>query len=145
MRSRPASTTRTCTFTVSPGRNSGRSSRRRGFSTRSILFMANTSQDGFLMIAPTLPSPGDRHSRPQEVRAVPSRLVPGPFPTPPLDRRVVAGEQDLRDRHAPELDRKSTRLNSSHMSISYAVFCLKKKKKPHIPYTVKNKNTHQKK
>src|SRR4051794_41681463 len=28
----------------------------------------------------------------------------------------------------PELDRKSTRLNSSHPSISYAVFCLKKKK-----------------
>src|SRR5438477_6916927 len=31
-----------------------------------------------------------------------------------------------------ELDRKSTRLNSSHMSISYAVFCLKKKKKKAI-------------
>src|SRR5690242_21059430 len=30
-----------------------------------------------------------------------------------------------------EGDRKSTRLNSSHMSISYAVFCLKKKKKKH--------------
>src|SRR5690348_17560706 len=30
---------------------------------------------------------------------------------------------------APPLDRKSTRLNSSHPSISYAVFCLKKKKK----------------
>src|SRR5258705_6501597 len=29
-----------------------------------------------------------------------------------------------------ELDRKSTRLNSSHLGISYAVFCLKKKKKP---------------
>src|SRR5205814_10073324 len=28
-----------------------------------------------------------------------------------------------------ELDRKSTRLNSSHLGISYAVFCLKKKKK----------------
>src|SRR5438067_6125519 len=28
-----------------------------------------------------------------------------------------------------EADRKSTRLNSSHVSISYAVFCLKKKKK----------------
>src|SRR5690242_21631250 len=28
-------------------------------------------------------------------------------------------------------DRKSTRLNSSHMSISYAVFCLKKKKNTH--------------
>src|SRR2546426_8467180 len=35
-----------------------------------------------------------------------------------------------------ELDRKSTRLNSSHLVISYAVFCLKKKKKNfsyHIP------------
>src|SRR5437879_13658150 len=29
----------------------------------------------------------------------------------------------------PHLDRKSTRLNSSHRCISYAVFCLKKKKK----------------
>src|SRR5690242_21262272 len=37
------------------------------------------------------------------------------------------------DHHAAHLsrrrDRKSTRLNSSHMSISYAVFCLKKKKR----------------
>src|SRR3712207_8215365 len=32
----------------------------------------------------------------------------------------------------PEADRKSTRLNSSHANISYAVFCLKKKKKMHI-------------
>src|SRR5436305_2467219 len=30
------------------------------------------------------------------------------------------------------VDRKSTRLNSSHVRISYAVFCLKKKKKKHI-------------
>src|SRR5690554_7263860 len=30
---------------------------------------------------------------------------------------------------APNQDRKSTRLNSSHVRISYAVFCLKKKKK----------------
>src|SRR5690348_6035119 len=35
------------------------------------------------------------------------------------------------------LDRKSTRLNSSHPSISYAVFCLKKKKKQ------QKKNTHK--
>src|SRR5699024_11550128 len=33
--------------------------------------------------------------------------------------------------NAPQ-DRKSTRLNSSHVSISYAVFCLKKKKKTYI-------------
>src|SRR5690242_21393157 len=32
-------------------------------------------------------------------------------------------------------DRKSTRLNSSHMSISYAVFCLKKKKKQHYLFS----------
>src|SRR5205085_4444391 len=31
--------------------------------------------------------------------------------------------------HATDRDRKSTRLNSSHSQISYAVFCLKKKKK----------------
>src|SRR5256884_10018867 len=33
------------------------------------------------------------------------------------------------------LDRKSTRLNSSHGYISYAVFCLKKKKKQHSSHT----------
>src|SRR5437660_7373092 len=34
--------------------------------------------------------------------------------------------------HASDIDRKSTRLNSSHVAISYAVFCLKKKKIEHI-------------
>src|SRR3989454_3218381 len=34
------------------------------------------------------------------------------------------------------LDRKSTRLNSSHLVISYAVFCLKKKKKVHAKIDV---------
>src|SRR2546426_3729788 len=34
-------------------------------------------------------------------------------------------------------DRKSTRLNSSHLVISYAVFCLKKKKKKHNRHTYK--------
>src|SRR5688500_19717693 len=33
-----------------------------------------------------------------------------------------------------EIDRKSTRLNSSHLVISYAVFCLKKKKNTNIKY-----------
>src|SRR3989440_3522868 len=32
----------------------------------------------------------------------------------------------------PSVDRKSTRLNSSHDQISYAVFCLKKKKQSHV-------------
>src|SRR5947209_13067143 len=47
------------------------------------------------------------------------------------DRERDRGEDVHRgrhDRHQPG-DRKSTRLNSSHANISYAVFCLKKKKK----------------
>src|SRR5687768_17888095 len=50
----------------------------------------------------------------------------------PEDLHHVAGERlaDPQDREQPgEQDRKSTRLNSSHGYISYAVFCLKKKKK----------------
>src|SRR2546430_7014017 len=34
--------------------------------------------------------------------------------------------RDLQRGHEPQADRKSTRLNSSHSQISYAVFCLKK-------------------
>src|SRR5688572_32204208 len=61
-----------------------------------------------------------------------------------VQRAEAPGEGDVllgRHAHVPEhedrmalpggvdLDRKSTRLNSSHSQISYAVFCLKKKKK----------------
>src|SRR5947208_9648077 len=42
--------------------------------------------------------------------------------------RFIVFDDDL-DAPAGRLDRKSTRLNSSHQIISYAVFCLKKKKK----------------
>src|SRR5713101_2223686 len=41
-------------------------------------------------------------------------------------------------------DRKSTRLNSSHMSISYAVFCLKKKKKKYKKINMKKKKKKKK-
>src|SRR5258708_31782097 len=46
--------------------------------------------------------------------------------TPQLPTQAAAR---LVGREADALDRKSTRLNSSHQIISYAVFCLKKKKK----------------
>src|SRR5690625_500611 len=42
-----------------------------------------------------------------------------------------AEEAETLSEHGIALDRKSTRLNSSHVAISYAVFCLKKKKKKH--------------
>src|SRR2546430_11589052 len=40
----------------------------------------------------------------------------------------------LRLRRMKRQDRKSTRLNSSHSQISYAVFCLQKKKSANLPY-----------
>src|SRR2546430_8762241 len=50
----------------------------------------------------------------------------------PASRSARASAGDGR-RGSPEIrDRKSTRLNSSHSQISYAVFCLKKKKKHSI-------------
>src|SRR5690242_20958647 len=54
-----------------------------------------------------------------------------------IARELADGERRPRDRKFSRdpltIDRKSTRLNSSHMSISYAVFCLKKKKKTRQP------------
>src|SRR5690554_7370560 len=47
-----------------------------------------------------------------------------PIPPPPLR---WFGVQRVRDGARARTDRKSTRLNSSHVRISYAVFCLKKK------------------
>src|SRR5437899_6464001 len=44
-------------------------------------------------------------------------------------QRSQSKRPQLRTRGSSMRDRKSTRLNSSHLGISYAVFCLKKKKK----------------
>src|SRR3989475_9157935 len=53
-----------------------------------------------------------------------------PYPLIHIDTSYKIPEMiQYRDRLARELDRKSTRLNSSHSQISYAVFCLKKKNK----------------
>src|SRR2546426_5635489 len=45
-----------------------------------------------------------------------------------LEKRIDAEKRGLEDTDEEDEDRKSTRLNSSHLVISYAVFCLKKKK-----------------
>src|SRR3712207_8234091 len=68
-----------------------------------------------------------------------SRHVPSPRPDSPDSLReavlmkILVILNDARPGGAETLlealDRKSTRLNSSHANISYAVFCLKKKKK----------------
>src|SRR3712207_8473134 len=49
----------------------------------------------------------------------------------PLFRQ--AGTDHVRASRSRSRDRKSTRLNSSHANISYAVFCLKKKKTQELP------------
>src|SRR2546430_8993706 len=54
-----------------------------------------------------------------------SALRPIKRPTPPKPNRLPVSREAFQS-HC--LDRKSTRLNSSHSQISYAVFCLKKKK-----------------
>src|SRR5689334_24179865 len=74
------------------------------------------------------------------------------FPYTTLFRSFAArapdGDEQRRDQTLrlteaePPQDRKSTRLNSSHSSISYAVFCLKKKKNNTNTH-LKNRNPHQ--
>src|SRR5258707_5022095 len=45
------------------------------------------------------------------------------------EESIIQEVEDIRDKVKGFTDRKSTRLNSSHANISYAVFCLKKKKR----------------
>src|SRR2546430_12421702 len=64
--------------------------------------------------------------------ALPISVRPARYPGPREaqgERRGGEAEQGLRGDVQSCGDRKSTRLNSSHSQISYAVFCLKKKKK----------------
>src|SRR5258708_13182141 len=58
-----------------------------------------------------------------------------PATTQPVAATTVSSRSmiDRSNAQMPKADRKSTRLNSSHHIISYAVFCLKKKNSPHVP------------
>src|SRR5215204_6609301 len=64
------------------------------------------------------------------------------FRSGPRRRRLRHRRAGTRDRR-PGPDRKSTRLNSSHTVISYAVFCLKKKKHYTFDFSLKKKNKKQ--
>src|SRR3712207_7701630 len=74
-------------------------------------------------------APGSENpeSRRQPVSVVVvATITPQPQHAQAVREAVLAAVPQV---HAEEGDRKSTRLNSSHANISYAVFCLKKKKK----------------
>src|SRR5256885_6912068 len=96
---------------------------------RSTLFPYTTlsrshSQTLHLPVPPSRGAAGHLHGDLQQVRLRGLAAVP----VNPDQARPVGGHcDDL----FQVLDRKSTRLNSSHLVISYAVFCLKKKKKTH--------------
>src|SRR6266850_4746937 len=72
------------------------------------------------------------------------------FRSRPAPRRAGSHRRQCRARsgrrHGPSRrrDRKSTRLNSSHLVISYAVFCLKKKKTPKLPFPPAKKKKKKK-
>src|SRR3712207_7833895 len=65
--------------------------------------------------------------------AIERLLAPVAAPAIAVAPALLAEYRDARwvTRPRPHVDRKSTRLNSSHANISYAVFCLKKKNYPH--------------
>src|SRR3712207_7527381 len=76
---------------------------------------------------------GKPHKRPLGYKTMTQELQK---PTSRLDL-VRSGQSVTGNLKLPQRgrDRKSTRLNSSHANISYAVFCLKKKKKEKIYFT----------
>src|SRR6266480_986500 len=77
------------------------------------------TEKGAAVAAAPAPAP----SKPAPAPPPTSPVIPRPAPSSPVAPKGGDGTET-----ADERDRKSTRLNSSHMSISYAVFCLKKKK-----------------
>src|SRR5207248_5748406 len=70
-----------------------------------------------------------RRSSDLPARRAPSRLSSSARPGGRCQSAPPASPPSRRGRGRGRRDRKSTRLNSSHRTISYAVFCLKKKKK----------------
>src|SRR5690606_41354097 len=81
---------------------------------------------------PIYPAPGDRGRAGLSRRGDDPGLPPGVAQgagraVQPRRGRRRAGRRGKADADLDPVDRKSTRLNSSHVKISYAVFCLKKK------------------
>src|SRR5207249_11041158 len=78
--------------------------------------------------------------RPNAYQAFVAWLDPAESVVPERDLLAPGQSQTQEFQQALSQDRKSTRLNSSHVSISYAVFCLKKKKKQTKIFVTRKKN-----
>src|SRR3712207_8432566 len=99
---------------------------------RGCMFFFNdtaTTEIYTLSLHDALPISGDEEEAKELVPIVREALRSQPSE---LDASYLIGfpavSHDISEGSAHDLDRKSTRLNSSHANISYAVFCLKKKK-----------------
>src|SRR5437764_1555746 len=68
------------------------------------------------------------------------QAVAAPATSGSVEQRLSSLEDTTQLLNSRVEDRKSTRLNSSHRCISYAVFCLKKKKKKRIKHKTHNKH-----
>src|SRR5438034_3058060 len=88
---------------------------------RSTLFPYTSSSDLALLQSPLT----DSNRRPPPYHVLPDATGGSRW------QRFGASSSHSQASGDPILDRKSTRLNSSHTVISYAVFCLKKKKQTH--------------
>src|SRR5207244_13612044 len=115
-----------------------------------VVFIAHSSTHIFFFFFYSYAHPRHLHSFPTRRSSdlTGPQYRPSPAASRPAESSKETGRMpDVRwlDRQSPSIDRKSTRLNSSHQIISYAVFCLKKKKKndkTNKPQNIKyNKNT----
>src|SRR5437899_12806243 len=99
---------------------------------RCLLFCSSRSFMSFLLFLPLLSSLFFFFNDPATTEiytlSLHDALPICPDPALAEDDVWIAARQHVFRRQEPLLDRKSTRLNSSHLGISYAVFCLKKKK-----------------
>src|SRR5579883_1853501 len=132
---------RACPSRAPPGYGSNRSSAHSSSDNKELGGRA----PGSASLSPAVRCFGPTHgglARERPVAAVPSR--PRRVPSSPRrlhhDQRIRAAGDD----RCATRDRKSTRLNSSHVKISYADFCLKKKKKKKKK-KIKNKKKKQNK
>src|SRR2546429_6786976 len=114
---------RVCTFRVRPKR-SGKG----GLCSGALSTMGGGRREGGLAMAPANYS-AETYSAPEDCRAGRGAAGRQGVGQAMLRRASDSAGRNKRPAgsHLPKLDRKSTRLNSSHGYISYAVFCLKKK------------------
>src|SRR5437868_13160928 len=87
--------------------------------------------------------PGHQPGEEQAEQQHPPGLAVAPIVLDERPPEPAPGPEAVQRREREHEDRKSTRLNSSHVSISYAVFCLKKKNKstrPLSPTTIHNQH-----